>query len=739
MKPLISFIVILISIHCLGQKEVIPTPYYADYKHEQMSLESISIDTNAFEFNLISYLSQFIQRNSKIELVEGGSESTITGKWITSDSEQYVLRIDNNINIEYSSNEMAFAAINSLLQLMTYHKDRIEFPEVEIHDHPRFEWRGLHLDVSRHFFTVDEIKKYIDNMALYKFNKFHWHLTDDQGWRIEIKKYPLLTEIGGFRDSTVIGHYNDSPRKYETIKYGGFYTQEQISEIVHYAADRYIEVIPEIEMPGHSQAAIAAYPELSCRQESLPVSGLWGVRDDIYCSRPETIAFMKDVLSEVLVLFPSEYIHVGGDEAPKLRWKECADCQKVIKQHGLKDEHELQSYFIQQMDEYLSANGRKLIGWDEILEGGLSPNAAVMSWRGEAGGVEAAELNHEVVMSPTTYCYFDYYQGLENEPLAIGGYLPLEKVYKYQVIPEEVQQDKYQYFLGGQANLWTEYMSTMSQVEYMAYPRVLALIEALWCEEKPSYNEFLDQLINQQFDYLEQNGINASKSVLMPRFAIERTAKGVKYYFIQLNGDTSTVSYEKDMMLVENDENVYIYNTADRGYKVSWSNEEFHVDRKLHIHDAIGASIHVHPDPHPKYNNNGSLNLVDGIRKGETWRGSEWLGFTDSIIEIELLLEQKEKIDSVSIGFLDQNGSWIYLPEKVEVFKMNWRGRWKSVGEISISQDFGERYFWTKKMKSDKVKFKVYSIGKIPAGNGGAGYPAWTFIDEVEVYASSKK
>lgn len=739
MKFIISFFVILICWKAQSQRQIIPTPFYTSYKNSSVVYHSLSIDSTSFNSTIFSYLSKIIQSNTNIILTKGGKESIVSGHKQFNSSEQYELNIGKQIKIKYSTDEMAFAAINSLYQLITFYKDSIELPEVEIKDHPKFEWRGMHLDVSRHFFTVDEIKKFIDNMALYKFNKFHWHLTDDQGWRIEIKKYPLLGEVGGFRDSTVVGHYNDSPRKYDTIRYGGYYTQDQIREIVRYAANHYIEVIPEIEMPGHSQAAISAYPELSCLQEKLPVSGLWGIREDIYCSRSETIEFMKDVLSEVIMLFPSEYIHIGGDEAPKVRWKACPDCQKVIKDNHLKDEHELQSYFIQQMDEYLSANGRKLIGWDEILEGGLSPNAAVMSWRGEEGGIEAAKLKHEVVMSPTTYCYFDYYQGLENEPLAIGGYLPLEKVYKYQVIPNEVDNEYHQYFLGGQANLWTEYMSTFSQVEYMTYPRALALIQSLWCEDKPSFNEFLGLLIQQHFDFLELNKINASKSVMSPRFRTERTDDGVNYYFIQMNGDTSVVSYNKDKAFTTNDTNVIINNNYDKEYEIIWSSDEFQVNRKLHVHKALGANIQIHPEPHPKYNNNGPLNLVDGIRKGDIWRGSEWLGFTDSLIEVDLILEKKQKIDSVGIGFLDQNGSWIYLPERIEVFKINWREKWKCVNVIYISQDSGERYYSNKRFKSNKVKFKIYSIGNIPQGNGGAGNPAWTFIDEVEVYGTYKK
>ncbi|MDT8369786.1 MAG: family 20 glycosylhydrolase [Longimicrobiales bacterium] len=340
---------------------------------------------------------------------------------------------------------------------------------VAIDDAPRFAWRGMHLDVGRHFFGPDFVKRYIDLLARYKINHFHWHLTEDQGWRIEIERYPKLTEVGAWR--------GDGER------YGGFYTKEEIREIVAYAAERYVTIVPEIEMPGHSLAALAAYPELACTEGPFEVGTTWGVFEEIYCPTEETFAFLEGVLTEVIELFPGPFIHIGGDEAPRIRWEESAEAQAVIRREGLADEAELQGWFIRRIERFLSAHGRRLIGWDEIVEGGLPPGATVMSWRGTAGGVEAARAGHDVVMTPTSHMYFDYYQGdPEREPLAFGGYLPLEQVYAFEPVPAELSADEARHILGVQANVWTEYMKTPDHVEYMVFPRLFALAEVAWSE-----------------------------------------------------------------------------------------------------------------------------------------------------------------------------------------------------------------------------------------------------------------
>jgi len=386
--------------------------------------------------------------------------------------------------------------LQTLYQLMPAKKkgfSRIKVKSAEITDYPRFEWRGLHLDVSRHFMPKEFVLRYLDYMAMHKMNKFHLHLTDDQGWRIEIKRYPLLTKIGSVRNETLIGRYSKENDKYDKTPHGGFYTQEDIKEIVKYAAERYITVIPEIEMPGHALAALSAYPELGCTGGPYKSATKWGVFDDVMCAGKEgTFEFLQGVLEEVMNLFPSGYIHIGGDECPKTRWHECPLCQKRMKEEGLKDEHQLQSYFVQRMERFINSKGRKLIGWDEILEGGLAPNAAVMSWRGEEGGIEAARQNHYVVMTPVSHCYLDYYQGdSKTEPLAIGGFTPLEKIYGYEPVPAALNGESAKYIMGAQGNVWTEYMATTQYVEYMVYPRAAALSEVLWSPKQTrDYSSF---------------------------------------------------------------------------------------------------------------------------------------------------------------------------------------------------------------------------------------------------------
>ena len=357
-------------------------------------------------------------------------------------------------------------------------------PAVTIVDRPRFQWRGMHLDVSRHFMPKEFVKKYIDLLALHKMNTFHWHLTDDQGWRIEIKKYPRLTEIGAWRDSTIVGRQvrDTAHAVWDKKRHGGFYTQDDVREIVAYARDRFVTVVPEIEMPGHSQAAVAAYPALGNFGDTIKTWTMWGVTNYILNPSDTTIAFMKDVLTEVMALFPGTFVHIGGDEAPKNQWKTSPRAQDRMRALNLKTEDELQSWFTTQMDTFLSSHGRRLVGWDEILEGGLAPNAVVMSWRGTAGGIAAARAGHDVVMTPGSHTYFDHYQSQNQaaEPLAIGGFLPLDTAYAYEPVPAELEPQFAKHILGAQGQVWTEYIEGPKNVEYMAFPRAAALAEVLW-------------------------------------------------------------------------------------------------------------------------------------------------------------------------------------------------------------------------------------------------------------------
>jgi hexosaminidase len=425
--------------------------------------------------------------------------------------DRYTLHISpTSINIVGDDPEAVFYGIQTVIQLLPAGKtDELKIPAVAIEDYPRFRYRGLMLDCGRHFFSVDFIKQYIDFIALHKMNTFHWHLTEDQGWRIEIKKYPKLTETGSCRNGTIIGHHPGTGN--DSVKNCGYYTQEQIKEVVRYASDRYITIVPEIEMPGHSSSAIAAYPQLSCFPDepteikkgviwSGPTTGKqvqqsWGVYKDVYCPSDYTFQFLEDVLDEVMQLFPSKYIHIGGDECPKDYWKKSGFCQNLIKEKGLKDEEALQSYFIQHIEKYLNSKGRSIIGWDEILEGGVAPNATVMSWRGEKGGIDAAKQHHTVIMTPTTYVYFDYSQTHHDDSLVIGGYLPLDKVYNYEPIPKDLTEEEGKYILGAQANVWTEYMSKPAKVEYMIFPRLTALSEVLWSpKESRNWDDFQKRL-----------------------------------------------------------------------------------------------------------------------------------------------------------------------------------------------------------------------------------------------------
>ncbi|MEX2382695.1 MAG: beta-N-acetylhexosaminidase [Opitutales bacterium] len=370
-------------------------------------------------------------------------------------------------------------------------------PQMEIGDTPKFRWRGQHLDVCRHFFSVEEVCGFIDLLALHRLNICHLHLTDDQGWRIEIKKFPRLTEIGSIRESTLIGHESSRPRRYDKTPYGGYYSQEDIGKIVAFAGRRHITLVPEIDMPGHMVAAITAYPELGNFRTETRVRCHWGISQNVLNVDDGTVDFMKDVLDEVMELFPGRFIHIGGDEAPKFEWSESERAQERMAELGLKSEDGLQSWFIKQMDTHIADAGRLLIGWDEILEGGLAEGAAVMSWRGEKGGIEAAQQGHNVVMATCGSLYFDHYQAEpgEAEPLAIGGMTPLESVYAYDPIPEAMPKEKHHHVLGGQGQLWSEYMATMDQVEYMGFPRICALSEVLWLEaERKDYPNFLKRL-----------------------------------------------------------------------------------------------------------------------------------------------------------------------------------------------------------------------------------------------------
>ncbi len=522
MKRLIYLGFLMFFSNFIWAQEIAIIPKPAEYIPKQGIFElnadcNLQIDqNNEDEVRISGFFNDYLQEMYGFKMNINSEGKKVVLKIISQlnlGKEGYLMKVSpESIVITASDPNGLFYGIQSLKQLLPLEtaNNSLSVPCVDIKDKPRFAWRGNMLDVGRHFFPVSFIKKYIDILAMYKINTFHWHLTEDQGWRIEIKKYPLLTEISHWRDETMVGHYN-SGQGMDGIGYGGFYTQDQCREIVKYAAERYITVVPEIEMPGHSSAALAAYPNLGCTGGPYKVKGTWGVHKDVYCAgKEETFKFLQDVLDEVMDIFPSEFIHIGGDECPKDAWEKCPDCQKRIKDEGLENEHVLQSWFITRIDKYLSSKGRRLIGWDEILEGGLAPEASVMSWRGIKGGIEAAKQHHDVVMSPTTHMYIDHYQSedKDNEPLAIGGFLPVEKVYSYEPIPEELSAEEAKYIMGVQSNLWTEYVATTKKAEYMLLPRLQAEAEVAWTS--PELKDFSDfeKRLNIDYKRLEKLDIN---------------------------------------------------------------------------------------------------------------------------------------------------------------------------------------------------------------------------------------
>ena len=516
-SKIIVFFIFFSHINTLfSQKNnIIPTPNEQTINNGFMEIENSPEIITESNFNSAATL--FKNAIKKLDLT---SKKTTKNRINFSlneklNEEEYILKINTDqINIEASTETGAIFGFQSLYQLMNLNLKNgvVKLQNQVIKDSPRFKYRGMHLDVGRHMYPVAFIKKYIDGLAMLKFNNFHWHLTEDQGWRIEIEKYPELNNIGSYRDSTLIGHYTDKPWQFDKTRYGGYYTKKEIKEVVRYAQERGINVIPEIEMPGHSQAAVSSYPEFGCTGEQVGVAPLWGVFKEIYCSKNETFDFLEDIIDEVVELFPGKYIHIGGDEAPKTNWKACGNCQNVINREELKDEHELQSYFITRMEKYINSKGKQIIGWDEILEGGLAPNATVMSWRGVSGGIEAAKMNHEVIMTPNATCYLDHYQAKDtaNEPLAIGGYTPIEEIYNYEPIPNELDKSLHKYIIGAQGNVWTEYMKTSDHVEYMVFPRIFALSEVVWAKDKPSFNDFENKVID-MYPILDKMDINYSK------------------------------------------------------------------------------------------------------------------------------------------------------------------------------------------------------------------------------------
>ncbi len=746
---------LLLSTTALAQQTLplIPKPSVIQQNDGYFKITAqtiIQADPNAFE---AQYLQQCLQQKTGLQLqimpVSTASSkislSGLAGYTQSQNEDAYSLLITPNVVAIRSNNAKGlFYGTQTLLQLLPEQQSSsVSIPCLAVDDTPKFAWRGMHLDVARHFFPVSFVKKYIDYLATYKFNTFHWHLTDDQGWRIEIKKYPKLTETGAWRNGSMIGHYND--QTFDSVRYGGYYTQEEIKEVVAYAQKRHITIVPEIEMPGHARAALAAYPQYSCTGGPFEVAKEWGVLEDVFCPTEETFTFLEGILDEVVALFPSSYIHIGGDECPKTRWKACPKCQQRMKDNHLKDEHELQSYFIQRIEKYLNHKGKKIIGWDEILEGGLAPNAAVMSWRGTEGGIAAARQKHYVVMSPGSHCYFDHYQGEpKNEPLAIGGYTTLEKVYGFNPIPSELSDEEGKYILGAQANVWTEYIATPEHVEYMIFPRILALSEVLWGTANPAdYSNFFKR-VQMQFTALERQKINYSKAVyqvttdIMPRpggngvlflLKSDMNPNGIRYTTDGNSPAAISKSYTNPLEI----KNSQTVKAAYFDLNVQKSSA---IEQEFIIHKGVSCLVTLEKQPHRNYAKGGSFALVNGVKGDPKRFGRDWLGFAGDDLNALVDLGKKQKINRISLGTLENNAAWIYFPKKV-VFSVSADGITfipiKTFTATDIQHTNGELTVDCNQNNIQFVKITAENYGKIPDGKAGAGNDAWLFADEIVI------
>ena len=627
----------------------------------------------------------------KSDLVSGVSDKGFVFSYNSQMAEEaYTVDVKPEVVLVEASTLRGFNyAVQTIKQLLpveifgneTASRANWKMPAVYINDAPRYAYRGLHLDEGRHFFGIDAVKRYLDIMEVHKLNKFHWHLTEDQGWRIEIKKYPLLTEIGSIRKGTCV---KKDFTCHDGVPYGEgmWYTQEQIREIVAYAAAKGIDVIPEIDLPGHMLAALTAYPELGCTGGPYEVWTRWGISSDVLCAGNEKVyAFLEDVLTEVCELFPYEYIHIGGDECPKVRWETCPKCQAKIKALGLKDkdgekaEHYLQSYVISRMEKFLNGKGRKIIGWDEILEGGIAPNATIMSWRGQRGGIEAARQGHDAVMTPNSHYYLDYYQSedIGNEPFGIGGFLPIEKCYSYEPDVVELNPEQQKHILGVQGNLWTEYIATEDHLQYMLLPRLAALSECQWCcPERKDWERF---------------------SVAAVRFCNMYEAMGYNYaiHIFQVSGDVQANPSEKSVTVeLHTQGNAQIRYTLDGSRPDSDSNlyteplvlkescvltavairdnvEPRYYTRKFDFHKAVGKKVTFSREVNTRYAKGGAVNLTDGVRATVVHKSNDWVSWRGDAVELVVDMEEATPYSSVSFGMLSHKASRIFLPAKLAV------------------------------------------------------------------------
>lgn len=721
----------------------------------------ISLGTNSQNMKrnanmLASYIEQATGIRPAVGKSKNGTAIVLTIDKTIANAEGYKLDADaKQIRIAGASAAGVFYGIQTLrksLPLVNGKASKVSIPAVHIADAPRFAYRGTHLDVSRHFVTADSVRQFIDMLALHNINRFHWHLTDDQGWRIEIKKYPLLTQIGSKRAQTVIGHNSG---KYDGKPYSGFYTQKQIRDIVKYAADRYITIVPEIDLPGHMQAALAAYPDMGCTGGPYEVWQKWGVSDNVLCAgNDKTLTFIDNVLKEITKLFPSKYIHVGGDECPKTQWQKCHKCQARIKALNLeaKDGHSaeerLQSYIITHASNYLKSLGRNTIGWDEILEGGLAEGATVMSWRGESGGIAAAKQHHDVVMTPNSYLYFDYYQSLDkaNEPLAIGGYLPLETVYSYEPMPKELTADEARHIIGVQANIWTEYMPTFKQMQYMALPRLAALSEVQWSQPAlKDYTSFTNRLT--EFTHLyDRLGYNYAKHLYnvaihvdsdnkWREILIHMTTAGKAEIRYTLDGTEPTVNSTLYTGAIVLQKSAKIRAAAFRdGKRSSVTSQD------ISFNKATACPVELLQPTHKNYTYKGGATLTDGLLGDKGFGTGRWLGFSGNDLEAVIDLKQNTDVSSVSLNTCVDKGSWIFDARNIEVSVSADGKSFTKVASKSLpaleeqTPDNIYTYELTFPQTTTRyVKVTATSEHNIPEWHGGKGKPAFLFVDEISV------
>ncbi|MBO9728775.1 MAG: family 20 glycosylhydrolase [Chitinophaga sp.] len=728
---------------------LVPLPVSATYNsdHFQLTPNTLLLADPSNE-GAASLLQEYIQQQTKKTLrltTQPGSNRIIlhTDTILVKQPEEYLLHINKEqVTITAYNATGIVRGIATLQQLwQQQNATTLVLPGAVIHDYPRFGYRGMHLDVSRHFFSVDFIKQFIDQLARYKINNFHWHLTDDQAWRIEIKKYPKLQSVAAWRDQTLIGHKKELPHVFDGKKYGGYYTTEEVKAVIAYATARHITVIPEIEMPGHALAALNAYPELGCTKGPYKTAQFWGVFDDVFCAgNDSTFTFLQDVLDEVIQLFPSTYIHIGGDECPKVRWAHCPACQLRMKQEHLADEHALQSYFIKRISEYVHSKGRKIIGWDEILEGGLAPGATVMSWRGVDGAIAAAKQQHHVIMTPEDELYFDHYQSLyPEEKIAAGGYTPLEEVYHYDPLHAAGDTALLPYISGMQGEVWSEYLDTEQQAQYMIYPRLLAVAERAWSPQTVrDYADFRSRLKAQQ-PLLRAQHIAAAYNFDEINYSIDSLAKGQLYIALHSTDTTAVIRYTTNGSMPGAHSAVYkhpVRLTKSSTLKAALYQQQQPVQRLFHqsfsINKATGATITLKEAPNTKCNGDASL-LVNGIAGSKRYNDQQWLGFSKRDLEAVIDLGSEQSIQQVGANCLNYHWQKMWPPTSLEF--------WISVDgvhftSLATATDFPVNginviRLPVKPVKARYVKVVARNKGVIPEGEYGAGGNSQLLIDEI--------